>query len=397
MLKSRNGPRQLALGIARVAPPPEQTIGSAGFALAVKAAVEAELRDGGMSPADAEVAIVNVPQPTSGDVGVRGRKGQAAAALGAGLALGEIAAESVREDAIVSDGSLYTARVQTFTGPAIPDIEIIVIGNAPGRGGDLFACNTITTDLLDVRPVKRMLVEAGLRLDADGELDTSRLVATLAKLGVDPSGRVSGAPTTIFNSVTPPEKHVRAALLGALGATLHTTRLFSTFDPVQQAPIGGGTVCSYSPRHRAIMNYGEELLDLNCTVCSQSATHDGDAAVAGTKQENPHCWRRPCRNRHRPLPCPQWHRCDAVRHAAEAGGGSSRRDAAAINSGSVRGTGPDPSRSSSRDTNPATFSGAIASGTGVRRGIGLRAGLPEISGRPHVIQLRAAQERSIPH
>jgi cyanuric acid amidohydrolase len=241
--EARNGPRRLALGIARVAPPPEETIGTAEFAFAVKSAAETGIRDGGMSPADVEVVIVNVPQPTSGDVGVRARKGRAAAALGAGLALGEITPEQVRDDTIVSDGTIYAARVQTFTGPAITDLEIIAIGNAPGRGGDLFACNTLTTDLLDVRSAKRMLVEAGLRLDADGELDTSRLVATLAKLGVDPSGRVSGAPTTIFTSATPPEKHVRAALSGALGATLHTTRLFSTFDPVQQAPIGGGTLC----------------------------------------------------------------------------------------------------------------------------------------------------------
>jgi len=241
--KSPSGPRRLALGLARIAPPPEETIGTAAFALAAKAAVETGIRDGGMSPADVEVAIVNVPQPTSGDVGVRARRGRAAAALGAGLALGEIIAEQVRDDAIASDGSLYAARVQTFTGPAIRDLEVIVIGNAPGRGGDLFACNTLTTDLLDVRSVKRMLVKAGLQFDQDGELDTGRLVATLAKLGVDPSGRVSGAPTTIFNSTTPSEKHVRAALSGALGATLHTTRLFSTFDPVQQAPVGGGTVC----------------------------------------------------------------------------------------------------------------------------------------------------------
>lgn len=240
---SPTGPRRLALGIARANSPPEETIGTAAYALAVKAAVEAGLNDGGMSAADAEVVIVNVPQPTSGDVSVRARRGRAAAALGAGLALGEVAADRVRDDAIVSDGSLYAARVQTFTGPAIDNLEVIVIGNAPGSGGDFFVCNTLTTDLLDMRSVKRMLVKAGLPLDRDGELDTGRLVATLAKLGVDPSGRVSGAPTTIFNSATPPEKHVRAALSGALGATLHTTRLFSTFDPVQQAPIGGGTIC----------------------------------------------------------------------------------------------------------------------------------------------------------
>ena len=240
---SRSGPRRLALGLARAASPPEETIGTAGFALAVKAAVETGIKDGGMSPGDVEVAIINVPQPTSGDAAVRGRKGRAAAALGAGLALGEIAPERVRDDAVVSDSSLYTSRVQTFTGPAIANLEVIVVGNAPGGGGDLVACNTLTADLLDMRSVKRMLVKAGLPLDRDGELDTGRLVATLAKLGVDPNGRVSGAPTTIFGSATPPEKHVRAALSGALGATLHTTRLFSTFDPVQQAPLGGGTVC----------------------------------------------------------------------------------------------------------------------------------------------------------
>ena len=90
---------------------------------------------------------------------------------------------------------------------------------------------------------KRMLIDAGLQLDLDGELDTGGLVAVIAKLGVHPSGQVSGAPTTIFGSATPPEKHVRAALSGVLGATLHTTRIFSTFDPIQQAPLGGGTIC----------------------------------------------------------------------------------------------------------------------------------------------------------
>lgn len=241
--RKQGGSRRLALGLARVAPPSEETIGTASFAHAVKAAVEAALRDGGMAPEDIETVIVNVPQPTTGDIGVRGRKGRAAAALGAGLALGAIEASSVRDEAIVADGSLYAARVQTYTGPAIRNVEIIAIGNVAGAGGDLVACNVITQDLLDVRSLKRMLVGAGLALDQDGELDTSRLVATIAKLGVDPSGRVSGAPTTIFNSATPPEKHVRAALSGVLGATLHTTRIFSTFDPIQQAPVGGGTIC----------------------------------------------------------------------------------------------------------------------------------------------------------
>ncbi len=235
--------RRLAIGLARIAPPDEASIGSAAFAFDVQTAVEAALRDGGMSPGDVETIIVNVPQPTTGDVGLRARKGRAAAALGAGLAIGEVDKGALRDDAIVTNGELYAKRVQTFTGPAIRNIEVIAIGNRAGAGGDLFACNVITQDLLDARSLKRMLVGAGLALDADGELDTGRLVATIAKLGVHSSGNVAGAPTTIFGSATPPEKHVRAALSGVLGATLHTTRIFSTFDPVQQAPLGGGTIC----------------------------------------------------------------------------------------------------------------------------------------------------------
>lgn len=239
----RGGVRRLVIGLARVSPPAETSIGSVAFAFDVKAAVEAALRDGHMSGGDVETVIVNVPQPTTGDVGLRARRGRAAAALGAGLAIGEVMESAVRDEAIVTDGELFAKRVQTFTGPAINNIEVIAIGNRAGAGGDLFACNVITSDLLDVRSLKRMLVDAGLPLDSDGELDTGRLVATIAKLGVHPSGQVAGAPTTIFGSATPPEKHVRAALSGVLGAALHTTRIFSTFDPIQQAPLGGGTIC----------------------------------------------------------------------------------------------------------------------------------------------------------
>lgn len=241
--RAKNGPRRLAIGLARRAAPAEEIIGTAAYSLEVKEAVEVAIRDGGLAPSCVETIIVNVPQPKMGEVAARGRKGRAAAALGAGLALGEVAQATVCDASIVVDGELYTRRVQTFTGPAIRNIEVIAIGNATGAGGDLVACNVITYDLLDTRSLKRMLIRAGLNLDQDGELETSRLVATIAKIGVHPSGCVSGSPTTIFSSATPPEKHVRAALSGILGATLHTTRVFSTFDPVQQAPLGGGTIC----------------------------------------------------------------------------------------------------------------------------------------------------------
>ncbi len=237
------GAPRLALGLHFAPVLSEPEIGTAKFAQDVAGMVRKAIENGGMQPDEVQCAIVNVPLPTSGNLGPRSRAGRAAAALGAGIALGDLQSSAVTDERVIADSSLYTPRVQTFTGPAIRNVEIIIIGNSRQSGGDLVACNTVTQDLIDGRSIRRMLLQAGCKMDADGEIDTSSVVAVLAKLGVMPDGSVNGAPTTIYSSVTPPEKHVRAAMSGLLGAVLHTTRIFGTFDPVQQAPLGGGTIC----------------------------------------------------------------------------------------------------------------------------------------------------------
>jgi len=234
---------RLVFGLARQTPPDEATFGTGAFARTIADVVERGIADSGLKADEVQLAVVNVPQPTTGNVGLRGRQARAAAALGAGLAIGEVRDADFTDSRILGDLSLFTRRVQTFAGPAITHIEVIVLGNRRGAAGSYMACNTVTSDLIDMRPVKRMLRTVGFPIDADGELDTSRLAAVIAKLGVRSDGLVDGAPTTIFSSVTPPEKHVRAAMSGALGAVLHTTRIFGTFDPIQQAPNGGGTIC----------------------------------------------------------------------------------------------------------------------------------------------------------
>ncbi len=241
--RSSGGPSRLAMGLARLPPCPEPVIGTLAMARLTRGAVETAMRDAGLVAADVAAVIVNVPQPEE-DVARRARRGRAAAALGAGAAIGEVNLDSLGESDIVDNADIFARRVHTFAGPGINAIGVVVIGNAAGAGGDLVACHGLMLDLIDAVSVKRMLVAAGLTLDADGEVVTQdRLVATIAKLGARPDGRVRGAPTTIFGSATPPEKHVRAAMSGVLGAALHTTRVFSTFDPVQQAPLGGGAIC----------------------------------------------------------------------------------------------------------------------------------------------------------
>jgi hypothetical protein len=238
------GGKRLAIGLARGPVPADDELDTAAFARKVADLVGAALRNGGMSAADAVTVFINTPSPTAGDKPTRGRRARAVAALGGGMALGEVAADRVTDKTIGTDASLYTTRVQTFTGPTVKQVEVIVLGNRAGIGGHLIACSAVTSDLLDTRPLKRTLVGAGLRLDVDGELaEPDRVVAALIKSGARTDGHVLGAPTVIFRGGLPPEKQVRAAQSGVFGALLKTTCMFNTYDPIQQAPEGGSQAC----------------------------------------------------------------------------------------------------------------------------------------------------------
>jgi cyanuric acid amidohydrolase len=235
---------RLAMGVARGAPPAEAVLDRADSIEAVADVARAAMADGGLSPEQVAVLVVNIPAPTSGDAAARGRRARAVAAFGGGLALRQAAAQAVTDAMLGAEMDRFVDRVQTFTGPGIHQVEVIALGNRPGAGGDLSAWPTVAADLLDVRPLKRSLLQAGLSLDEFGELvDPTRVVACLAKAGARADGTVRGARTTIRERGIPPEKHVRAAHTGQLGALLGTTRMFNTFDPVHQAPDGGCTAC----------------------------------------------------------------------------------------------------------------------------------------------------------
>jgi cyanuric acid amidohydrolase len=212
----------------------------------VAATVRAAASDAGLAPSDVVMVFVKVPQgaPVRGEK-VRGRRARALAALGAGVALGEIAREQISERVVATDLSLYCRRVQAFGGLEVSRVEAIVLGNRAGAGGALVAHAGLMRDLIDGRALRRLLTRGGLTLDADGELaEPARVAAFFLKAGPSSNGNVRGARTTIYTSSITPEKHMRAAVSGVVGALLGTTRTFTTGDPVHQGPEGGGVACA---------------------------------------------------------------------------------------------------------------------------------------------------------
>ncbi len=235
---------RLAIGLAHGSPPVDAELDQAAFARKLSELVHTAIADGCMTSADIATIFINTPFPAAGDRAARSRRARAVAALGGGIALGEVDPAQVTEATIAHEAAPYTRHVQTFTGPTVKQLEVIALGNRRNAGGKLIAYAAVTNDLLDVRPLKRILLQGGLHFDQDGELsDPHRVVAALIKSGARRDGRVLDHPTGIFAGVIPPEKQVRAVQFGVFGAVLQTTCMFNTFDPIQQAPDGGAQIC----------------------------------------------------------------------------------------------------------------------------------------------------------
>lgn len=239
---------RLVMGFACSAPPPATELDSPALVGRVADTVRLAIANANLSLDQVVMSFVKVPQPVAvegTDQRVRGRRTRGVAALGAGIALGEVDAARVTNSAIGTDSSLFSRRVQNFAGPEVTRVEVIVLGNRSGTDGDLVACSTIANDLIDVRSLRRMLMAGGLHLDTEGELaEPERVAAFFIKAGPRADGRVRGARTTIYSSAIPPEKHMRAAQSGLLAGLLGTTRVFNTGDPIQAAPEGGAVACA---------------------------------------------------------------------------------------------------------------------------------------------------------
>lgn len=239
---------ELRLGIARSAALPEAVVGEPAAIDAVAACVTAACADAGLMTDQVALAILKCPtllasrctdSPHRSDQ----HRGRAIAALGAAVALGEVARSRIGAEAIANDPALRSAKAMTFAGPEQAAVEAIVLGHATGAAGALRLGVCHPRDMLDAASIRRLAMALGLRFDDAGELmEPERLLAVFSKAGPTSDGRVRGARTGIFTSAYSADSHMRAAQSGLLGSLFGSTRFFVSGDPVQQAPPGGGVV-----------------------------------------------------------------------------------------------------------------------------------------------------------
>jgi cyanuric acid amidohydrolase len=254
------GAPALALGTAFTRPMLPEEIGRMAQVEACADAVRAAMGEAAIAaPADVHYVQVKCPLLTRAriaEAAARGRPvatedtyasmglSRGAAALGAALALGEVAAASLADAAIGRDLALFSARASCSAGIELMENQVMVLGNSAAWSGGLRIAHGVMADAIDVMAPWQALDAlgiAGARQLAAAE--QGRIAAVLAKAEPSTSGRIRGHRHIMADdSDIHATRHARALVGGVLAGIFGDTRLFVSGGAEHQGPDGGGPV-----------------------------------------------------------------------------------------------------------------------------------------------------------
>jgi cyanuric acid amidohydrolase len=242
--EAARGERGLALGTAFSPPTPAREIGRAAQIAAVADAVRAAMADAGIArPEDVALVQVKAPAPQAPDPAARSTDAsflmalsRAAAAVGAGVALGDIPAARATEASLLTDLSLYSNRVSISSGVEVTCNEVVVFGYAEGWAEGIVAGVAPMADLLDLAGVQAAFAAA------PGEV-----LGVIAKGEPDRSGAIRGQRHTMLGDTDiDAQRHLRGALGAIVAAVAGDGRVFVSGGAEHQGPPGGGLVCVFA-------------------------------------------------------------------------------------------------------------------------------------------------------
>jgi len=249
----------LAVGTAFAEAVAPEVLGRMPQVEATADAVRAAMADAGLVPADVHFVQVKAPCLTSAKIEEARRRGKstvasdpnramafarAAGALGAALALGDVARDKLSDGVLIQDTGLYSSRVSASSGVEISRTEVIVLGNALGWAGKLRIAHREMADALDIQAIHDALHDLGISSTSSvAEADRARIKAVLIKAEPDRRGQVHGYRHTMLDDTDiNAQRHIRAAVGGMSAAALGDGRIFISGGAEHQGPDGGGLI-----------------------------------------------------------------------------------------------------------------------------------------------------------
>ena len=169
---------------------------------------------------------------------------RAAAALGIGVACGEIARAKLTDDVIYHDFSISSEIASTSSGVELMNCEIIVLGNSARSTSDLVLAHAVMKDAIDAGAVRDALRRAGLSVECElATRDSERLINVFAKCEPDRSGATRGRRHTMFeDSDVNYTRHIRGAVNAVIASVTGDTMCYVSAGAEHQGPPSGGVV-----------------------------------------------------------------------------------------------------------------------------------------------------------
>jgi ring-opening amidohydrolase-like protein len=249
---------RIAIGTALSAELLPEDIGRPAMVEKVAAAVEAAMRDAGITDV-ADVHYVQTKTPLLTIESVRDAEGRGhevacevhdsmgvsngTTALGIAVALGEI--KMPRAEQICKDLDLYSSVASCSSGVELTQAQIVLIGNKAGAGGRYRIGHAVMKDALDMDGIYAAIRNAGIELPARPRAEDlgGRVVNCFMKCEADRRGTLRGRRQIMLDdSDVHHHRHAKAAV-GAVAATaIGDPAVFVSVDAMHQGPHGGGPV-----------------------------------------------------------------------------------------------------------------------------------------------------------
>lgn len=197
-------------------------------------------RAGIVEPSQVGLVLVRAVGDAAGaahDVRVR-----AAAALGVGLALGEVRPEAIDDAAIGVRTDLVCSRAFAVARTDTRMQQVVVVGNAPGGNPALRIAGGALDDPLDSPGVARLLARLGIEAAPQASaVDRARVVAAIVKGDPPPDGRLRGARHVMdVDADVAGHRHGRAAWGAMVASVIGHPYCFVGAGAEHCGPPGGG-------------------------------------------------------------------------------------------------------------------------------------------------------------
>ena len=169
--------KRLAVGVRVTRDLRPEEVGTMAHVQEVAETVRTAMTEARLEPGDVHCVYVKVPELTpariedatarghavrSTDLRAAGAFSRGATALGVALALGEVEAKQLSDEAICRDWSLYSQVAHVSSGIEQTACKVLVIGNARGSASELVVGHGVMADALDMDGFKNALRSVGL-------------------------------------------------------------------------------------------------------------------------------------------------------------------------------------------------------------------------------------------